>query len=82
MGGPKGRTANGDRGDPSDRDGADGAGALVAGAMRWRRALTVDWRANWKRINWDLHSAIGIWMAAFVLLWGITGSYLVFPVPF
>jgi len=52
------------------------------GIANWRRGMTLHRDVGWKRFNWDLHSAIGIWMAAFVLLWGITGSYLVFPVPF
>lgn len=50
------------------------------GAERWRRSLTINWRANWKRLNWDLHSAVGIWIFLFVFMWGITGVLLVFPV--
>jgi uncharacterized iron-regulated membrane protein len=82
AGGPKGRTANGIGAIFLTAMGLTGLALWWPGVLTWRRALTVDWRANWKRVNWDLHSAIGIWMAAFVLLWGITGSYLVFPVPF
>ncbi len=52
------------------------------GISNWRRSLTVNWRANWKRLNWDLHSAIGIWMFLFVFMWGITGVLLVFPKPY
>ncbi len=52
------------------------------GISRWRRALTIDWKANWKRVNWDLHSAVGVWLAPFILLWGFTGTYLIFPDPF
>ena len=82
VGGPKGRTANGIGAIFLTVMGLTGLVLWWPGVTRWRRALTIDWKANWKRVNWDLHSAIGIWMAAFVLLWGITGSYLVFPVPF
>jgi uncharacterized iron-regulated membrane protein len=52
------------------------------GIESWRRALTIDWRANWKRLNWDLHSAFGIWMFLFVFMWGVTGVLLVFPQPY
>lgn len=82
VGGPPGRTVNGVGAVFLTLMGLTGLVLWWPGVMRWRRALTIDWKANWKRINFDLHSAIGIWMAAFVLLWGITGSYLVFPVPF
>ena len=52
------------------------------GIQSWRRSLTIDWKANWRRLNWNLHSAIGFWTVAFVFLWGITGIYLSFPEPF
>jgi uncharacterized iron-regulated membrane protein len=52
------------------------------GIQNWRRSLTIPRTTNWKRFNWGLHSATGIWSLAFVLLWGITGIYLVFPRPF
>ncbi|HVV44284.1 MAG TPA: PepSY-associated TM helix domain-containing protein [Bryobacteraceae bacterium] len=52
------------------------------GAGRVRRSLTIDFRSNWKRLNWDLHTVIGFWMFAFVFIWGVTGVYLVFPTPF
>tara|TARA_B100001123_G_scaffold439135_1_gene575394 strand:- start:15552 stop:16457 length:906 start_codon:yes stop_codon:yes gene_type:complete len=49
------------------------------GAETWRRSLTVDFRANWRRLNWTLHSAIGFWTLLFVFMWGFTGIYLCFP---
>ena len=52
------------------------------GIQSWRRSLTIDWRTNWKRLNWNLHSAVGFWTLAFVFMWGITGIYLCFPQPF
>ncbi len=52
------------------------------GIQNWRRSLTIPRLENWKRFNWGLHSAMGIWSLAFVLLWGVTGIYLVFPKPF
>lgn len=59
-------------------------GAIIwwPGIRNWRRSLIVDLRSNWKRLNWSLHSALGIWFLAFVLMWGITGSYLSFPQAF
>jgi uncharacterized iron-regulated membrane protein len=52
------------------------------GTGRLRRSLTIDFKANWKRLNWDLHSVVGVWMFAFVFIWGVTGVFLVFPTPF
>ena len=59
-------------------------GAVIwwPGTARWWRSLFVWRRAGWKRFNWDLHSAVGFWMFAFVLLWGISGIYLSYPDPF
>src|SRR4051812_8242370 len=59
-------------------------GAVVwwPGSRKWRRGLTVQWRAGWQRINWDLHSALGFWAFVAVLLWAVSGIYLVFPHPF
>jgi uncharacterized iron-regulated membrane protein len=52
------------------------------GTGRIRRSLTIDFRANWKRLNWDLHSVTGVWLFAFIFIWGVTGVFLVFPKPF
>ena len=52
------------------------------GKSRLRGSLLLDWKAGWKRFNWSLHSTLGIWAVAFVLLWGVTGIYLCFPEPF
>jgi uncharacterized iron-regulated membrane protein len=56
-------------------------GAVIwwPGIKHWRRSLTVNWRANFARINWDLHSALGLWSFLFILLWGISGIYFAFP---
>lgn len=57
------------------------AGAIIwwPGIKNWRRSTTVSWKANFPRLNWDLHSAIGFWCWLFVLVWGISGIYLCFP---
>ncbi len=52
------------------------------GSRNWRRSLVIDPRSNWKRLNWDLHSAIGFWSFALIFMWSITGVYLAFPLPF
>ena len=56
-------------------------GAIIwwPGIKGWRRSMTVDLRANWKRLTWSLHSALGFWFFAFILMWGLTGAYLSFP---
>ena len=59
-------------------------GAVIwwPGIKNWRRSLTIHPKSNWKRLNWDLHSAIGFWSFALIFMWAITGVYLVFPLPF
>jgi uncharacterized iron-regulated membrane protein len=52
------------------------------GRANWRRGLTVDFSRQWKRVNWDLHSAVGVWTVAFVFMWAITGVYFAFPSAF
>jgi len=52
------------------------------GIQNWRRSLWLSFRVGWKRFNWDLHSAMGIWTSLFVLMWGITGIYAALPAPF
>ncbi len=51
------------------------------GVSRWKRSLGIKWSAGWRRINWDLHSAIGFWLFLFMLMWGISGWYLGMPDP-
>jgi len=49
------------------------------GIKNWRRSTTIDWKANFPRLNWDLHNALGFWCWIFVLVWGISGIYFCFP---
>ncbi|MEO8255750.1 MAG: PepSY-associated TM helix domain-containing protein [Acidobacteriota bacterium] len=49
------------------------------GRSRWRRAFSVDFRRQWKRVTWDLHSAVGIWTVLLVMMWAVTGIYFAFP---
>jgi uncharacterized iron-regulated membrane protein len=52
------------------------------GAGKWRRGLTVDFGRNWKRINWDVHSAVGFWSLLLIAMWAVTGIYFAFPSQF
>lgn len=52
------------------------------GRRRWLQSLYVQVGVNWKKTNWSLHSAVGFWTALILLMWGISGVYLVFPNPF
>ena len=56
-------------------------GAVIwwPGIQHWRRSMTVNWRAHFARISWDLHSAMGFWILPFVLVWGLSGIYFAFP---
>jgi uncharacterized iron-regulated membrane protein len=56
-------------------------GAVIwwPGIKNWRRSLTVNWRAHFARITWDLHSALGFWCFLFILVWGISGIYFSLP---
>jgi uncharacterized iron-regulated membrane protein len=49
------------------------------GQRVWMRALTVNWRAKWRRINFDLHSAVGFWTLPVILMWALSGAYFIFP---
>lgn len=79
LAGPAGRTVNG-----------IGALAVVLvaltglviwwpGISRWRRSLTVRCGIGWRRFTWDLHSAVGFWSYAFILIFAVSGVYLCFP---
>lgn len=78
LGGETGRTLNG--------VGAICLTALVLtglviwwpGITSWRRGFRFDFSRSWKRITFDLHSAVGISTAVFVLTWGLSGAYFVF----
>jgi uncharacterized iron-regulated membrane protein len=56
-------------------------GAVIwwPGIEHWRRSMTVNWRAHFARISWDLHSAMAFWTMPFVLVWGLSGIYFTFP---
>jgi uncharacterized iron-regulated membrane protein len=49
-----------------------------SGIRSWARGLRINLRANWRRLNYDLHSAIGFWTLAIVVWWAISGVYFAF----
>jgi uncharacterized iron-regulated membrane protein len=82
LGGPKGRVVNGAGAVFLTLLCVTGAVIWWPGVKSWRRSLLVEWSAGWRRMSWDLHSAIGFWTFLFVLMWAVSGVYLVFPQPF
>jgi len=52
-----------------------------SGLRHWTRGLKVGLRKSWKRINFDLHSAVGFWTFLIVSMWAFTGVYFVWPKP-
>ena len=46
------------------------------GIKNWRRSLVLRRSVGWRRFTWDLHSVIGFWLFAFILLFGLSGVYL------
>ena len=49
------------------------------GVSAWKRSLTIPRGLGWKRLIWQLHSALGIWTLAFVLIFALSGIYLAIP---
>lgn len=48
----------------------------------WRDGFVVQWRAQWRRRNFDLHRVTGILVAVPLLLVAVTGAYFPFRTPF
>jgi uncharacterized iron-regulated membrane protein len=80
--GETGRTVNGLAGALFTVLAATGVLIWWPGRGRWFKGMYVQIGANWKRVNWSLHSALGFWTALILILWGVSGVYLVFPDPF
>jgi uncharacterized iron-regulated membrane protein len=49
------------------------------GLKSWTRALLVDFRRTWRRVNFDLHRAVGFWTLAITSFWAISGVYFGWP---
>lgn len=82
LGGPTGRIVNGIGSIFITLLCVTGAALWWPGLAKWRYSMVFNPRANWKRLNWELHSVIGFWTFALVFMWAFTGVYLVFPSPF
>lgn len=51
---------------------------LRAGVEGVRKAVSVRRGASWRRLNFDLHRAVGFWSLGFLALTAVTGASLVF----
>jgi uncharacterized iron-regulated membrane protein len=49
------------------------------GVRTWRRALKVNFRFGWRRINFDLHRATGFWALLLLSCWAVSGVYFAWP---
>jgi len=49
------------------------------GRGRWRRSITLRRNVDWRHFTRDLHSVLGFWTFALMLMWAISGIYLGFP---
>jgi len=56
---------------------------IPTGLILWwrKKQWTINWKASWKRINWDLHSIIGIYAGTFLFLATVTGFFISFEQP-
>ena len=45
------------------------------GLKAWTRALVVNFARSWRRVNFDMHRAVGFWTFAIVSFWGASGVY-------
>lgn len=53
-----------------------GAASLVLMAMS---GLAIGFGRSGRRPVWELHRQAGLWSSAFLLMWGLTGVYFMFP---
>jgi uncharacterized iron-regulated membrane protein len=49
------------------------------GIAAWKRSLTIPRGLGWKRLIWQLHSVLGFWTLAFILIFALSGIYLAIP---
>jgi uncharacterized iron-regulated membrane protein len=56
---------------------------IPTGFWLWwkKKQLTIGWKSSWKRINWNLHSVIGIYTVLFLTLATVTGFFISFEQP-
>jgi uncharacterized iron-regulated membrane protein len=80
--GPTGRKVNGAGAFAILGVGVTGLVLWWPGIKTWRRSLVLPRGVGWKRGNWHLHSMVGFWSFAFLVIFGLSGIYLCFPDPF
>jgi uncharacterized iron-regulated membrane protein len=49
------------------------------GIRTWRRSLIIPRRVGWPRFIWGLHSMLGFWSLAVILMFALSGIYLSSP---
>lgn len=79
LAGQAGRTANGIGAFLITLLGLTGCVLWWPGKKNWRRAVAINTKARFPRLNWDVHSATGFWCSLFVLVWGSPASACAFP---
>ena len=45
----------------------------------WQKGFRIRWRANWKRLNYDLHNVLGFYALLILLVIGFTGLWWYLP---
>jgi uncharacterized iron-regulated membrane protein len=45
----------------------------------WHKGFYFNPAHSWKRINFDLHAALGFWSLVILFIWGLSGIYFGFP---
>jgi uncharacterized iron-regulated membrane protein len=58
-----------------------GTGIVIwwPGVALWIRAASINWKTQWKRVNYDIHNAVGVFSLLFVVVLSLTGAYLAWP---
>lgn len=55
---------------------------LIIWGVKGRRHLFVRRHIGWRRQIFQLHGALGFWLFVLLILWGVSGVYLAFPLEF
>ena len=79
LSGQTGRTVNGFGAAAVLLIGLTGIVLWWPGISRWRDHLVLHRDVGWKRFMWQLHTVIGFWSVAFLLILAASGVYLCFP---
>lgn len=79
LGGKTGRVVNGVGGLMLVLLSVTGIVIWWPGKAHVKRAMSINWQARWKRLNYDLHSSIGFFTLAFTVIISLTGAYYAWP---